>query len=222
MRKFNAVIQLPERDGTEYYVAAGTKYAIIRNSTDGDDRILEGPHEIKGNCPILKNTGWDRIDGAVGVPGLPNQFYIFHGGKYIRATLNKKLDKVQNEGIKYIESNWGPLTKVGFNTIDAGYPYTDEADKMVFYSGTEFVEYSWKDNKVVSGPKDFTHEEDYQKAGFNRIDAVFPSGDKKIWYYFCGNKYLRYKYDGARSGSKTLESGPWLIAESFESFRNWP
>ncbi len=220
MRKFNAVIQLPERDGTEYYVAAGTEYAIIKNSTDGDDRILDGPHKIKGNCPILKNTGWDRIDAAVGVPGLPNQFYFFHGDKYIRATLNKRLDKVNNQGIKDFNYMWETLVKVGFNTIDAGFPYTDQADHMIFYSGTKFVKYSWKDDKVYDGPNDFSDYEVYKKAGFTHMDAIFPSGDKHIWYYFCGDKYLRFDYGGA--SGKTLESGPWLIAESFESFRNWP
>jgi hypothetical protein len=56
MRKLNAVIQLPERGGSEYYVFAGKEFARIKITINGDDSIQFGPHTIKSHCSILKET----------------------------------------------------------------------------------------------------------------------------------------------------------------------
>lgn len=55
MPMFNAVIQLPERGGAEYYVFAGSKVAVMQNETKGYDKLIQGPKSIWSDCPIPNN-----------------------------------------------------------------------------------------------------------------------------------------------------------------------
>ena len=55
MPMFNAVIQLPERGGAEYYVFAGSKVAVMQNETKGYDKLIQGPKSIWSDCPFPNN-----------------------------------------------------------------------------------------------------------------------------------------------------------------------
>lgn len=217
---FDAVIQLPERDGIEYYVFAGGKVAIMHNKTDGYDKLVQSPKNIRSDCPILSKTGWGSIDAVVPVSGVSSQFYFFHGAHYIRATLDKDLKNTE-ENIRSFNDQWKGMTKEGIYTIDAGVPIND--DETYFFSGTRYVKYNWTKDKIERGPRYITSGWiGLKKAGFERVDAMFPSADQKnIWYVFRGDQYVRIKWD-ASEGDDSLEAGPFLIAEEFYSFKEWP
>lgn len=217
---FDAVIQLPERGGTQYYVFAGSKVAVMQNETKGYDKLIQGPKSIRSDCPILSKTGWGWVDAVVQVCGKPSQFYFFHGAHYIRGTIDKDLKHTEGH-IKYFNDQWKGLTKEKIYTVDAGVPIND--DETYFFSGTRYFKYKWSDDKIVTGPKDITYGwHGLKKAGFERVDAIFPSGDQEnIWYVFRGDQYVRIKWD-ASEGSDSLETEPRLISEEFYSFREWP
>lgn len=217
---FDAVIQLPERGGTEYYVFTGRKFAIMQNKTKGYDRLSQSPKDIRSDCPILSKTGWGSVDAVIQVPGLPSQFYFFHGAHYIRATLDRDLQNTEGN-IKAFKDHWKGLAKEGIYTVDAGVPISD--DHVYFFSGTRYVKYSWSADEVVTGPRDITYGwPALKEAGFERVDAIFPSADQKdIWYVFSGDQYVRIKWN-ASEGDESSDAGPWSIAEKFYSFREWP
>lgn len=221
MPMFDAVIQLPERGSTEYYVFAGRKFAIMENETKGPDRLKESPKDIRSYCPILSKTGWGSVDAAIPVPGSPSEFYFFHGDHYIRATLDKDLQNTEGN-IKDFKK-WKGLVRAGFHTVDAGAVSDNNHDHMYFFSGTRCLKYSWSDDKVIKEPTAITDTwPALKEVGFERVDAIFPSGDQKdIWYVFRGDQYVRIKWNPG-GGNATLEAGPFSIAEQFWSFREWP
>lgn len=209
-----AVIRKPGQD-RQFYVFSGIKYATIELARNFDDKLIAGPSFVREEWSTFKEANWGSADAVIQVPGR-NSFYVFVGGHYFRATIDSDnlKDSMLYNGVKTIESEWKPLVDVGFDTVDAAIPDPSNDDILFFFRGTKSLKYSYKEGKVVAGPKPISsYWPAIGEAGFDSIDAIFKTPNDDSYYVFKGDQYARISWNG---GWDTLEVNRKLIRE------NWP
>ncbi|CAE6489651.1 unnamed protein product [Rhizoctonia solani] len=164
----DTVLPIPGHDHRAYFFC-GDKYARIEYVPAAPgDKILGGVRPIKGNWLSLDKAGFTSLDGALPVPGRPDEVYFFSGLQYIRVRWTEgKIDDELLDGPKPITVGWGAM---GFDSIDTVFPRPGTERGAYFFNGSEY----WQANVVVggkdelvSGPREIaTYWPGLAKAGF--------------------------------------------------------
>ncbi|KAF7516517.1 hypothetical protein PCG10_002099 [Penicillium crustosum] len=211
-----AVIRKPGQD-RQFYFFSGIKYATIELDSNFQDKLIRAPYFVREEWSTFREANWGSADAVTQVPGVPNSFYVFAGGHYFRATIdpNSLKDTLQYSGVKTIESEWKPLVDAGFDTVDAAIPDPRNDDILFFFRGTQSLKYSYKENKVVAGPKPITsYWPGIGKAGFDSIDAIFKTPNGSSYYVFKGDQYARISWEG---GWDTVEVNRRITREHWSA-----
>ncbi|KAL4789658.1 hypothetical protein BDV19DRAFT_394867 [Aspergillus venezuelensis] len=130
-----------------------------------------------------------------------NEAYVFAGTQYARIKVipNKPM-RDRSVGLAPITENWPSLIKVGFakKKIDAVIPVPDNPAEIWVFSGSQFARILTdrspaNKDKVIYGPAPIAGDwPSLVKAGFEKIDAAFPTpGETNMAYVFSGKKYAR-------------------------------
>lgn len=150
----DAILPIPGHDHRAYFFC-GDKYVRIEYVPGAPgDKILGGVHPIS-DWPSLVKAGFSSIDGALPVPGKPDEVYFFSGQQYCRTKYTE--GKIQDElldGPKPITTGWSAL---GFDSIDTVFPRPGTDRGAYFFNGGEYCQLNvvvdGKDEHV-SGPRE--------------------------------------------------------------------
>ena len=164
------------------------------------------------------------MDAAYLEPTL-NEAYVFAGPQYARIKVipNKPM-RHRTVGPAPITENWPSLVKVGFaeKKIDAVIPVPDNPSEIWVFSGSQFARILTdpspnNKDKVIYGPAPIAGDwPSLVKAGFEKIDAAFPTpGEKNMAYVFSGDRYARITLTPGKPES-AISFGPADTAE------HWP
>ncbi len=213
----DAAIPVPKvNSGNDVYFFSGIKYARATLKSGAPDEIVTSPSLIRSSWNTFQKAGWGAVDAVVGVPGVPNSFYVFLGGHYFRANIDtdKSLqDSFTHNGVKIIEGGWKRLVEAGFDTIDAGVSHPSDNDHIWFFRGTKTLKYTWSEDKVSTGPAPITSIwPSLREAGFDSVDAIVSDpSERDLFFVFRGDEYVKIRW---RLHSKaTLEKGPLSIQQ---------
>ncbi|KAH7329813.1 Hemopexin-like domain-containing protein [Rhizoctonia solani] len=164
----DAILPIPGHDHRAYFFC-GDKYARIEYVPGAPgDKILGGVRSVHENWASIKKAGFTSIDGALPVPGRPNEVYIFSGPQYCRIRYTElKNDDELLDGPKPITVGWSVL---GFDSIDTVFARPGTERGAYFFNGAEYCQLNvvvgGKDEHV-SGPREIaSYWPGLVKAGF--------------------------------------------------------
>jgi hypothetical protein len=147
----DAILPIPGQDYRAYFFS-GLQYACIDFY---QDKIHNGPDLITKNWASLAKAGFNRIDGAIMVPGRTDQAYFFSGNHYCRIKFTEgKFDDQLLDGPKSNTVSWS-ATK--FMTIDRIVPVPGSSDGAYIFSGDQYVHIKivvGGTDELIAGPQD--------------------------------------------------------------------
>ncbi|KAG8742106.1 hypothetical protein FRC12_015443 [Ceratobasidium sp. 428] len=145
--QIDGILPIPGHDYRAYFFS-GSKYARIEYVPGAPgDKIIGAVRSISDGWPSLAKAGFDRVDGALLVPGKPDEAYIFSGEKYarIRFTEGSTNDELLG-GPKAITTGWSVIK---FKSIDTIIPRPGTDNGAYIFSENKYVQL-----KVVVGGYD--------------------------------------------------------------------
>lgn len=218
----DAVLSLPPMGTSDdLYVFSGTQYAKISFS---NDKVHGSVHWIKTYWPKITGAGFRGVDAITPVPGTTDEFYLFYGGQYFRATIDSNGHVEYKYGApRSIKSNWKAMVDVGFHSVDAAFHHPDNDNYIYFFFGTQYLQYNLSKDEVNYGPHSITERfSAIAKAGFDRVDAIVQKpGEKNIFYVFRGDQYFRMHFNKDDSSGSTVSRDTHLIADQWNSLKSW-
>ncbi|KAG8753781.1 hypothetical protein FRC11_007136 [Ceratobasidium sp. 423] len=180
------------------YFFKGDKYVKIK-WTPGTttEEISYGPTEFVKEWATLKETGFDRIDAILPIPGHDHRAYFFCGNKYARIEYvpGAPGDKILG-GVRDLHSNWASIKKAGFDSVDGALMVPGRTDEAYIFCGEQYCRIRWhelkNDDELLDGPKPITVG--WSATGFKKFDAIFPRpGNDQNCYIFSEGKYVQIK-----------------------------
>ncbi|KAG9080827.1 hypothetical protein FRC06_006118 [Ceratobasidium sp. 370] len=166
--QIDGIMPIPGHDHRAYFFS-GSKYARIEYVPGaGGDKIIGSVTAISDGWPSLAKAGFDHVDGALIVPGTPNEAYIFSGEQYcrIRFTEGSTNDELL-DGPKPITVGWSVMK---FKEIDTIIPRPGSENGAYVFSGDQYVQLKvvvGGHDELVSGQRDVApYWPSLKKAGF--------------------------------------------------------
>ncbi|KAG8705678.1 hypothetical protein FRC08_001516 [Ceratobasidium sp. 394] len=138
--RVDAIMPLPDRAGRDprAYFFCGSKYILVEYVPESRDELIGSVMNISDGWPFLATADFNRVDGALLVPGRTDEAYIFSGEKYcrIRLTENATNDELL-DGPKLITTGWSVMN---FNQIDTIIPRPESENGAYVFSGGKYVQ----------------------------------------------------------------------------------
>ncbi|KAG8706115.1 hypothetical protein FRC12_007188 [Ceratobasidium sp. 428] len=209
------------KDGsTLSYFFNGPKYVEIAwKPGSSDDCITYGPTEFAKEWLSLKETGFDRIDAILPIPGHDNRAYFFCGDKYARIEYapGSSKEKIIG-GVRSIHHNWSTIKKANFDQVDAAMIVPGTTNQAFIFCRNEYIHVSFKEgtansDELLDGPH-MTRER-WNRLGWQTIDTIIPHPT---------SSEQAYVFSGKEAGRVALVpgGGPYFETGPSEAATYWP
>ncbi|WP_424211039.1 hemopexin repeat-containing protein [Streptomyces sp. BI20] len=169
-------------------------FSLTTQKTGDSIPVFDGGRPVEPNWPGLRGTDFVAdLDAACNVPGSPDDVYLFKGDRYLR--YNTADEKIVS-GPRPIAAGWPGLQGTDFTgRIGAAYTVPGSASDLYLFSGTQYVRYNVKREKIAFGPDSLSSA----WPGLNELTYLFGlsaacpvPGHPTDVYLFQGSYYVRY------------------------------
>lgn len=126
-----------------------------------------------------------------------DQTYFFGGTRYarIKFTPGTSFEKI-TVGPTTTTKNWHSLAKVGFGTVDAGFPGPGTQDEAYVFRGVNYARINVTDDQIIyNSARIDEHWPALVKAGFDSVDTALavPKRGNGETYFFKSDHYAKIK-----------------------------
>ncbi|KAG8752766.1 hypothetical protein FRC11_008039 [Ceratobasidium sp. 423] len=133
----DAVLPIPNHTNRAFFFS-GSKYADIEYKPGRNDDNVIASGSIDKGWPALHRAHFNHIDGALNVPGKPDEAYFFSGDSYCRVRFSLEATKTDIfDGPKSISEGW-PFMTLSTNKIDMIFPFPRSEDRVYVFSGDHY------------------------------------------------------------------------------------